>query len=165
MRIKKSLTNVYDIFEYVYSFLKELGYEVYYSSSSISKSEYIEINNMSEVTKKDIDNIKIRISDHDLPITYFKQNPYDYDLKSLKDNRNGIDGDAITYVDFLEMIVDITPIKSKPKINKIKYPYWFVNYDKIYDLYKNLDSLKMFPFFLNGIIYQWLNEKKELKML
>lgn len=125
IRIKKGLSKTNDITNYLESKLKSLGFNVKRDASIISNSEYLTITNYKDMTGKESSynesELKIRISNHDLPPSYDGLNGYhDYDIISENANRGGNDGNAIDYISLLqELNNEILPnIKQERKNNK-----------------------------------------------
>lgn len=114
MKIKTTLKDTYDITEYLTKILEELGFNIMHDSSRLSLSTYLTITNWRATVGRGNDDLLIRISDHDLPPSYDgKYAYYDFDLKSKYDDRNGLQGDAIPYGEFVEYIVDLVEEVNK----------------------------------------------------
>ena len=121
MKIKTTLKDTYDIAEYITQILEELGFNIMQDSSKLSSSTYLTITNYRATVGKGNDELLIRISDHDLPPSYDgKYGYYDFDLKSRYDTRNGLQGNAISYSEFVEYIVDlVTEINKNTEVHEI----------------------------------------------
>ena len=141
MKIKTTLKDTYDIAEYLTQILEELGFNVTRDSSRLSSSTYLTITNWRATAGRGNDDLLIRISDHDLPSSYDgKYGYYDFDLKSKYDARNGLQGDALFYGDFVEYVVDlVTEVNKNTQVHEVekilsdkKFLDWL--YDKDNDL-------------------------------
>ena len=122
MKIKTTLKDTYDITEYLTKILEELGFNIMHDSSRLSSSTYLTITNWRATVGRGNDDLLIRISDHDLPPSYDgKYGYYDFDLKSKYDTRNGLQGDAIPYSEFIEYVVDlITEVNKNTQVHEIE---------------------------------------------
>ena len=168
MNIKTTLKDIFDITGYVQNFLEDLGFSVIEESSKLSDSKYLTILNWGLTTgEKDKDSINIRISNHDLPVSYDgKYGYYDFDLKSKYDNRKGLQGDAVTYGDFLAWVADLTDKINRDTvaddISTILYDKKFLDwlYDrvdrklsfKIMDL-QEFKTIKQVQSYIDGYLY------------
>ena len=141
MKIKTSLKNILDITNHIKNILEELGFSVLDDSSRISNSQYITITNWRQTVGKGNDDLLIRISDHDLPSSYDgKYGYYDFDLKSKYDSRNGLQGNAIPYSDFIEYVVDLIKESNNVEVHdieKILFDKKFLDF--VYDKIDNRD--------------------------
>lgn len=122
MKIKTTLKDTYDITEYLIKILEQLDFDVMQDSSRLSSSTYIIITNWRATIGKGNDDLLIRISDHDLPPSYDgKYGYYDFDLKSKYDVRNGLQGDAIPYSEFIEYVVDlVTEVNKNIQVHEVE---------------------------------------------
>lgn len=144
LRIKHGITKANAIADYLEERLNSWGYETRRDASTLSNSQYITITNYSEKTGKEskynVDELKIRISDHDLPPSYDGLNGYeDYDLRSGKKNTNrpGTGGNATTYDVALQNLWD--ELKEKPKSDNVDIsdlPEWARNIGDTYEAFK-----------------------------
>lgn len=122
MKIKTTLKDTYDIMKHLIEILEQLGFSIDKDSSRLSYSTYITISNWKATVGRGNDDLLIRISDHDLPPSYDgKYGYYDFDLKSKYDDRNGLQGDALFYGDFVEYVVDlITEVNKNTQVHEVE---------------------------------------------
>ena len=102
MRVKQGLKKTEEIANYVENKLSKMGYKVKQDYSGLSNSRYITIENYKEITGKESkyndSELKIRISDHDLPPSYDGLYGYhDIDVMSNNVRRYGNDGNVTDY--------------------------------------------------------------------
>ena len=152
----------------------ELGFSVLDDYSRISNSQYITITNWRQTVGKGNDDLLIRISDHDLPPSYDgKYGYYDFDLKSKYDTRNGLQGNAIPYSDFIEYVVDLIKESNNVEVHdieKILFDKKFLDfaYDKIDNRYlsfkiedlQDMKTIKQVQSYIDEYMYD-----DELKIL
>ena len=102
IRIKKGLIKTDKITDYLEEKLKSFGFNILRDYSGLSSSQYLTITNYKDITGNESqfngDELKIRISNHDLPPSYDGLNGYhDYDIMSDNKFRGGNDGNATYY--------------------------------------------------------------------
>ncbi|MCQ2125092.1 MAG: hypothetical protein MJZ25_13005 [Fibrobacter sp.] len=170
LRIKHGITKAIAIADYLEERLNSWGYETRRDASTLSNSQYITITNYSEKTGKEskynVDELKIRISDHDLPPSYDGLNGYeDYDLRSGKKNTNrpGTGGNATTYDVALQNLWD--ELKEKPKSDNVDIsdlPEWARNIGDTYEAFKASGRI---PSFISEVMNggSWSKNKKPNK--
>ena len=117
MRIKQGLKKTDEIATYLASKLKSLGFEIDKGSSGLSNSEYLTITNYQDITGKvsqyNDKELKIRVSNHDLPPSYDGLHGYhDIDIKSGGVSRAGNDGNATDYESFLATIANSLGVQT-----------------------------------------------------
>lgn len=109
MRIRRGLKKTDEIADYLESRLKKMGYDIERDYSGLSGSRYITITNYNDITGKESrynDNeLKIRISDHDLPPSYDGLHGFhDFDVMSGNNSRPGNDGLATKYDEVIKKL-------------------------------------------------------------
>lgn len=179
MKIKTTLKDTYYITEYLTKILEELGFNIMHDSSRLSSSTYLTITNWRATVGRRNDDLLIRISDHDLPPSYDgKYGYYDFDLKSKYNTRNGLQGDAIPYGEFVEYIINLVAEVNKNtevhEIDKIladkKFLDWLDNkyvrnndnisfWGKILDL-EELKTMRQIQSYIDEYLYD-----DELKLI
>lgn len=103
--IKRGLKKTEDITDYMEKKLNEIGYEVERKHSGLSGSEYLILKNIGDLFGKDkVDDVEIRIADHNLPPSYDKKYQGDFDIMSNGKQRNGTNGDATNYENVLNIL-------------------------------------------------------------
>jgi hypothetical protein len=122
MRIKSGLKKTEEITDYLSNKLEKMGFKTKTDYSGLSGSQYITITNYSEMTGKESDyngeELKIRISNHDLPPSYDGVHGYhDIDIMSEGKERAGNDGKAISYEYFLHEVAKKIGLKT-PEYDK-----------------------------------------------
>jgi hypothetical protein len=117
--LNRGLNKTSDITDYLTKTLNKMGYETENKKSGLSNSEYITIKNVGALFGKDEnDDIEIRIADHDLPPSYDNMHKGDFDIMSNNKQRGGTNGDARSYIDFLNIMAEK---KNFPLANSKKY--------------------------------------------
>lgn len=168
MRIKKGLKKTEDIADYFEKKLKDFGIEVERKYSGLSNSEYIIIKNEGEkFGKADVDDVEIRISDHNLPPTYDRQYAADFDVKSNGVERNGTNGDANDYDVVLSKIISTIGKKEvkKERIKKDGLPEWQKTKNGIKNKLEELRKTNTDAYiYLKGMTYGSISDtQKKLK--
>lgn len=126
MKIKSNLKTTSEIADYLESKLATMGFSVDTSASDLSGSRYITLTNYKEITGKtskyNDEELKIRISDHDLPPSYDGLHGYhDIDIMSNDKTRPGNDGNADFYDNVLKRLDSIIlPSVKQEQENRVK---------------------------------------------
>jgi hypothetical protein len=171
MRIKKGLKKTEDIADYFEKKLKDFGIEVERKHSGLSGSEYIIIKNEGDkFGKADVDDVEIRIADHNLPPSYDKQYAGDFDVRSNGVERNGTNGDANDYDEILKKVISKIGKKEikKEKVDKSGLPEWQKTKDglknKLEELHKkNIDAYLYLKGYMSGSVTDTQKKLKEFK--
>lgn len=124
MRVRHGLKTVNQIADYIAARLTAYGFALDRDGSTLSDSQYIIINNYTELTGKEspynVDKFVIRISNHDLPASYEGLHGfYDADLKAESDRRAGTAGIALSYDVFIERFCSGLKTKSATRGGKL----------------------------------------------
>ncbi|MDR1194846.1 MAG: hypothetical protein LBL00_00025, partial [Endomicrobium sp.] len=101
-RVIRLKTKHDDIVNFYEKALKKMGFDIKTEGSKLSSSRYITIINWEEVTgnesRYNFDELKIRLSGHDLPISYDRLHGFhDLDIMTDGKERGGNDGNAGRY--------------------------------------------------------------------
>lgn len=109
--IKKGLKKTKDIASYMKDKLSSYGFSLKEDYSGLSSSQYLTVTNYKEMTGQESQynggELKIRISDHDLPPSYDGLNGYhDIDVMSEAVERPGNDGKATSYENVIKDLVN-----------------------------------------------------------
>lgn len=150
IKIKKGLIKTDKITDYLEEKLKSFGFNILRDCSGMSSSQYLTITNYKDITGNESqfngDELKIRISNHDLPPSYDGLNGYhDYDIMSDNKFRGGNDGNATYYENLiLNLYNEILP-EQKSSIKEYQ------------------ESIKKSNLLAKQILPEWLHSEEAIR--